>query len=718
MPIVFNGRIWSQSKQTAHYVSVAFRILAIVFLFHGWAFGADSSEALHQRILAGDQISLNPSAPEGARTIDAKWIKEAALKRVKIEIYHAVIQGPLDAQDVTFEQGFTLASCTIKDYADFSHATFKRDFFASDTAFGSWVSFRGAAFEHNATLQRARFEGPIAFDDAHFLESFDATEAYFAKDAGTVTFSQCRFDGIANFAFARFDAHAHFISAQFGGQGYFPGTRFGGRVEFERAHFFGIATFGSGPSNKRFNATFVGDAFFGEAQFDSTADFEGATFESEVQFFDTTFRSVAAFSGTTFKSLCAFSRAQFGGDGYFMGARFFGPAAFESAHIAGSLYFQAQEPLRAATFRGDARFTNAQVENIASFGGGNGFASGAVFGGKAIFNMAKFRGLSNFQGVEFKGDAEFVDATLGNDANFLGATFEGDAAFDRAQIIGVALFSPQAASNAPRSANFEHRVSFSSAHFGSEARFSKVRFDEEVDFVGTHFEGDAHFEDSMFAGPSSFRSAVFRAVYFSAAEAGGTRQFMGDVDLLGCTYDRIQVDWHSLLQYPNGQSRIQPYDRQPYIQLEAALRRSGSDEDADAVYAERRRVENQKLKGLARARDDLYWLLANYGIDLWRESIITALFLGIGMFVFARPGAVLTDSGMETEISWWQALFLAIRQFLPFGLPTNSLWTPSQRIVFKFVRPSAYANFLQIVGWILIPLAVASLAGFLRHGAQ
>ena len=512
----------------------------------------------------------------------------------------------------------------------------------------------------------------------------------------------------------------HFISAQFGGTGFFPGAKFRRQASFERAHFFDIATFASGTPNKKYkkyDGMFVGKAFFFDTQFDSTADFEGVTFESTADFINATFRSVAAFSGATFKSVCQFSMAQFGRDGYFIGAQFLGQAVFDSAHFAGSLFFQAQKPLPAATFRENAEFTNTGVENIANFGGGDEFALGVVFEGKAVFDMVKFRGLSNFQGVEFKQDAQFIDATLENDAYFLGTIFDGAALFDRMQIIGAALFSPQVgAVTSPfaKAAHFTRKVSFSGAHFGSEARFRNVRFDEKADFVGTHFDGDAHFEDSVFLGSSSFRSAIFRVVYFSEGETAIQQQFMSDVDLLGCTYDRIQVDWHSLLQYPNGRSRIQPYDRQPYIELDAALRKSGSDEDADAVYVERRRVENLRLKGSSKVRDYFYWLTANYGIDLWREFIITLIVLGIGTLLFAQPGAIEE----EAKLSWYHALSVAFRQFLPFSLPAKPLWTPSRRLLFNLVSPAVYANILQLLGWLLIPVAVAWFVGFLRHGAQ
>jgi uncharacterized protein YjbI with pentapeptide repeats len=725
MPVIFNHQIRTRPKQIPSYVIVALSLFVLSFLFSECTFGADAGYAIHQRILAGEQVSLNPSAPEDARTIDATWIKEAALRHVKIEIYHAVIEGPLDAQEVTFEQGFTLGSCTIKGYADFSHAVFKRDFFASDTIFRSWANFRWATFERTATLQRARFEGSIGFEDAHFVGTFDAAEVKVSKAAGAASFSRVRFDDAASFPFSQFDCQVSFISTQFGGQGYFPGAKFGGSVDFERAHFADVATFGSYPSSKKYAATFVGKAFFDQVQFDSSAYFDEVTFESGGEFFGTTFRSGTYFRGTTFKSLCNFFTARFENNAWFMGAKFLGDVRFDSAHVAGSLFFRAEKPLPAAIFRGEAGFTNIQVQEVVDFEGGSELTPGAVFVGKALFSMAKFGGPSNFQGVEFKGDAEFTDAVFENDVYFPGATFEGAALFDRVQIMGAALFSRKpgaVASGFAQPAHFEHDASFSGARFGSEVRFIGVRFDEKVDFAGAHFENDAHFEDSVFLGPSSFRSVIFRAVYFSPLEAAGKQQFMNDVDLLGCTYDRIQIDWRSLLRYPNGQSRIHPYDRQPYIELEAALRRSGSGEDADAVYAERHRVERQTLTGLPKVEDCLYWLTTNYGIDLWREFFLTLFFLGIGVVTFSRPGAVQTATGEQTKISWYEAWSLAFHQFLPFGLPVKPAWTPSQRILCKYTWPfrkaSAYANFLQIVGWILIPLAAASLAGFLRHGGQ
>jgi len=102
--------------------------LVLLFLFHNQALGADTRESLRQRILAGDQVSLRASAPEGARTIEASWIEEAVRRRVPIHISNAVIQGSLELQNSSVEQEFDLQECIFKDYADFSYAIFKRDF--------------------------------------------------------------------------------------------------------------------------------------------------------------------------------------------------------------------------------------------------------------------------------------------------------------------------------------------------------------------------------------------------------------------------------------------------------------------------------------------------------------------------------------------------------------------------------------------------------------
>jgi Pentapeptide repeats (9 copies) len=704
----------------------AFCLLAFLFLFHDSPLRADANEALHQRILAGDPISFNPSDPEASRTVDAKWVKEATLKPVRVSLTNAVIEGTLEMQDVTIREPFTLADCVMRDRATFSHATFQGDTFLTGTVFHSAAEFQGATFERVVSISGVRFEGaPVAFDNVHALAEFWAVQTEFTPPtSNAVSFIHARFDAVANFEFSDFGGPVYFTAAQFGEEVAFLATKFRGLAEFERADFFDRVDFESDivSGKKLFATTFLGKASFLEVQFDSSANFDGVAFGGPADFLAAKFHALAGFSGATFKSDCRFSEVRFGSDGLFMGTQFLGPAAFDSSHTAGSLLFNGNAPLLPATFRKDVQFTNAEVENVASFGGGDDSRQGVVFAGKATFDLARFHGFVSFQGAEFKDEASFIDAMFGNDVQFIGASFEGPASFDRVHVVGAALFSPQAdsaASASMGSARFFRKVSFSGAHFDSGGRFRKVTFGDEADFGGVHFEGDAHFEECVFHGPTSFRSAAFRVVYFSDAKTAEP-QFLNDVDLLGCTYEQIQINWRLLVGYPGAQSHIKPYDRQPYIELEGALRRAGLDEDADAIYKTRRLAERQNLGRLGRALDDVYGIVANYGIDLWRECFWALFFVVIGMFIFSQPGAVLTKFGAEAQIGCWRAFCLAIREFLPFSLPVELPWSPSRRVVLRIVRlrPSVYANFLQIIGWILIPLAAASLAGLLRHVAQ
>lgn len=508
-----------------HCGVLATSALLIIFFLQNNALGADTREFLRQQILRGDEISLNASDPEDARSVDAGWIKDAIIRHVRVRVHNAVIRGRAELADSIIDQELDLGGCIFQDYADFSYTIFKRDFFVSDAVFRAGAAFQSTAFQHRATFQRTRFEGgPIIFADSHFFGEFSAEEARFgSKYGGTAVFSHAQFETLADFARSVFNINAHFITVQFLGQALFSGTEFSGSADFSRAHFFDVATFGAGtPAN--LNATFEREAIFIETQFDSLALFNGVTFN------------------------------------------------------------------------------------------------------------------------------------------------------DRAL------------------------------------------------FVSARFNDDVHFETCAFRNFVSFRSVVFRAVFFSRTGRGETSQFGSDIDLLGCSYDRIEINWKSLLRYPNGQSRIHPYNRQPYIELEGVLRKAGYEKDADAVYVERHHVENSK--GWGKWADRLYWLLANYGIDLWHELIGTVIFLIIGTVIFSSPGAVVVhEPRHEAALSWYQALRLATHQFLPVSLPVKPKWEISERVLFKrlpwpFRKAASYANFLHLLGWVLVPLAVAALAGLLRYSGQ
>lgn len=248
-------------------------------------------------------------------------------------------------------------------------------------------------------------------------------------------------------------------------------------------------------------------------------------------------------------------------------------------------------------------------------------------------------------------------------------------------------------------------------------------------------------EEAAFLGPVSFREARFRAVQFSPTGLVGTaQQFWASVDLRGCTYDRIEVGRESLLGRLPSASGPRQYDRQPYMQLEKVLRASGSDEEADAVYLERRRVERRRKKGLRKVGDVLWWWLANYGIRPYRLLVFAALLLIAGTLVFHRPGAVEpkapTPAGAQHSsngeapecpavLSIGESARFSIRWFLPVELPLLEGCEVTQGRIWRcsvfghalnLGRFSDFAALLKVLGWVIVPVGLAALAGLLRRG--
>jgi hypothetical protein len=711
-------------------------------------------EAVRDKILAGERVGFNPNDPASARSIDAAWIREAAVKHLQVNILYAVIRGPLDLRSMLVDGEFELDNCTFEERADFYYATFNRIFRVVGTTFNRGVRFQGTTFNYIASLGWNTFSGDATFQDMHALGRFDIQSSKFTS--GTiVNFDAARFDRRADFYSVHFGGITSFSDAQFSGLAFFEGSQFDQDTSFGRVHFSGLADFGSPEVKKESNAVFGRKVNFGGTVFDSSAMFEAVTFAGDADF----------------------SNIRVAGDILFVGATFLGETRFDGGHIGGSASFQAAKPLSAARFRKDADFRFLKIAGSVDFSGGREFVKGAVFEKKALFSAAEIRGPSHFQGVEFKSLAEFIDTKFESDAYFIGTTFTGEAEFNRAQFTGMALFVPRpGVPSTPFSqeAHFIRNASFVGAQFVSEARFGGVRFDEKADFSGAHFsalanfaqeaekdqrhksagttfmevtfdhahfDADAHFDDAVFRGPASFRATSFHAVYFSpTGKVGESQQFLNDIDLVGCTYDRVQTRGDSLLRYPNGQSRVHPYDRQPFIELESAMKKSGADDQSDAVYLESRRLEYKDLKGPARMIDWLFWRGADYGTSLRPEFVVLALIVTVGIPVFLWPGAVKARNGkyvgnenacglpeavvkdakdnyyyfIFAQLKRWcqmilQSVFLAFYLFLPLELPCKPRWEPASWWA------TSYANFLHILGWIIVPLSITVLYGLLHR---
>jgi hypothetical protein len=231
------------------------------------------------------------------------------------------------------------------------------------------------------------------------------------------------------------------------------------------------------------------------------------------------------------------------------------------------------------------------------------------------------------------------------------------------------------------------------------------------------------------------------------------------LNLSGCTYDRIQVNWepflkkrdHSfplwkrLLRRRPFSSRIE-FDLQPYNQLEGVFRTMGKDREADRIYLQRCRVERDEkwkrgrhVKRMGWVASALYGLFANYGVRPIRLAVISSVLVLVGAFVFWQPGAVkpAKDDSAKTAVSlgarptsaqteqtrgtqivplsFAEAAAVSVHQFLPVDIPLGAEWKPESTVVLPFMRSDAYASILKIFGWILVPVGIAAITGVLRR---
>ena len=531
---------------------------------------------------------------------------------------------------------------------------------------------------------------------------------------GDAEFTGASVDFPANFEGVVFERNSTFANAQIDGAD-FKGAAFKGNCTFNSSHIRENATFSAG--NDLPPAKFLHEADFTAIKVDGAAEFQGVLFNGETRFNFAMTGLEANFQGTRFKGNATFNAAEFRKVALFdnspelgiPGARFQKEANFTAAHFENAQFGRAE-------FAGSLKFEHAEVEGRTVFVGAR-FLSGPA----PDFRGSFFHQEAWFQGVEFPRGADFRGCQFSGEAGFEGTRFLEVAHFEGSRFAGLALFN-----SGPDPLGSGR---FPGATFGS-AQLDHARF-----------ESDARFDDTLFTGPVTLREALFQAVFFSpdgrvsrpdgalAENSGGLGdQFRGTVDLRGCTYQHIQVKWDCLLRCPDRTPRLQPYDRQPYIQLEEVLRRAGNDDEADGVYLERRKVERQRKLGFSWCLDKANAMFLNYGVHPYSLLVYVAILLAIGTWVFSRPAAVsprgegTSSLGSTVAPSRCAVGFgVAVHYFLPIEVALGSGWLPSEEAVILLRRrlpwftPTVYATILKIAGWVLVPVGIVILTGLIRR---
>jgi len=706
-------------------------------------------EDMHSKLLAGENVFFDQRQPRETRTIKAEWIRDAAEKNVPINILGAVVLGNLDLSYHTFNTRVKIVASTFENNVDFSYSNFKNESSFSGE-FKNGANFEGANFQNGAG-----FGG--AFTNANFNGItvngvFEATQTEFTVGA---TFQRAKFGGDVRFTAAKFLTQANFDLCEFRGNAAFSQADFSKSVTFEQAHFWAGAGFGGLPSMKQLNAKFQARAVFDRAIFDYIADFRGVTFEEEVSFRWTKSNALITFEGALFKKDVEFFQVELS-DVNFDGSAFRGKASFEGTHVTGAAGFGRSASAGVCRFYQPVNFADVEI-GIATFG------RYTEFKGPVVFDAATFGDTSGFLDVDFDSSVEFADTRFTGTAVFRGVVFHDKADFRFARFEGTSVFG----SSPLRQLEFEKDTSFSGAVFERGLTIVGAKFLGETYFVGTKFrssttvittefhssadfrqaqlqgpayfgsevrtepaksttmcfssvnfnyaifENDAHFEGARFEGSLSLRGTQFKALWFSpTGQVDGHEQFSSTIDLRGAVYDRIETDWKALLINSNGGRRQEPYDRQPYVQLQQALKSAGLEGPADDVYLEQMKNETHARRWNSRWYYLIYGKVFNYGVGA-RPWLAVALIFALGAILFSLPGATTSEryTGATLLPRIWAGMGLSFRYLLPFNLPFESAWKPRGWAVHV-------ANSIRLIGWILIPILVLIVTGVIHRSPK
>jgi hypothetical protein len=661
----------------------------------------------------GDQAAFQGAAFNGDTHFNGAWVGQHALFRAEPKL---AISGASFAGPVYFDGSY------IGDQANFQGVVFKSNASFYEVKIQSGALFYGKPEEG---IPPTVFEGDVDFRGADIRGDADFTAIFKGKAelgmhvGGKADFRDCVFEKAVNF-------RTHIV-----GKADFRGTVFEETANFDLARLEGGATFSAEtekhhPEKSRSSATFKGRATFQSARFLGQADFRATVFKQEVTFNLARMEAGAFFRGEPDQNLAA--------------ANFEGEADFTLTHFEGAADFQG------VAFKEKVGFSGAKITGDASFNGDpDRQIPAAEFSGDANFSATQFCREARFSGARFKQNVIFDGASVGEAALFWQTNFGMDASFVGVDFRGQSDF---------QHAVFERKTTFSVAKFGGDVFFGDavLKAGGEADFRGSRFRSVADFQNSIFECESDFYAARcdslvrFRGTTFQNRLALSETSFQavdfinckfkGSVDLLGCTYERIQVDWPLLMSQAEGELLDSgDYDRQPYTQLEKILRAAGQTHEADKVYLRRQHAE-RKVKWQRREYGEwlfslLYWRLVNYGVRPIRLIFFSLLLLVLGTIVFQSPNAVSPKEQkvvVERPNPWLtlDAIGVALHQFLPMEVPIGSKWVPSENRVFMRIpwsdrvlpfgiHPPTFATFfLRIPGWILLPLGAGAIAGLLR----
>jgi hypothetical protein len=589
----------------------------------------------------------------------AGGFKNVQISYAGVNIAHAVIvDGPLDLSSAALEYPLTLSQCLFTVDLILAKSHLKKELSLTGSIFQKEADFRGIKVDGRVNIEHAVFEGGCSWVDAEISEKFLANGVEFHSATRK-----------ADFRTMNVATEAYFVGAKFYGPVDFELAHIGVRLNMNQAEFF----------DQTHTASFLA------MMVDKYALFNGARFHGPVSF-------VIAQIGIQFWA----DGAEFLYPEASTKAEFLDPeepgADFRSIKTGNSIFF------RKAVFQGPVRFEFAEI-------GLNFRATGARF----ACNPKSFSQMKVGQEV-------FLDnVTINCDV---------DLSYGEFHDVVISGIIPEGGTVKQSSMNIP-KLTLNGVQVQRDLTIANAKIGELL-ASNVHVKGPARFNNLAIRTLADFRHSGFEAMNFQnvawpqPTRAGGKIQ--RKICLNELTYSSLSIDRQEDKDHNgdyqekdftaiNGFIENSPFNTQTYVQLEAFFKRIGKEDWANQAFI---RMKDRDLEENLHWYDPVRWLewlfwgrLAGYGKKPFRVFFISMSLIILGAYLFDPE--YLTDNKKSTDGKVYKSVllrfFLSVDRFLPIELGLAKNWDAKANRFFIWF----YFHLEQILGWILIPIALASI---------
>ena len=598
-----------------------------------------------------------------AADLKARFGDEDQKRRLSAGFLEKLLAGDFKTVRVP-HQGVMIAHAVIDDPVNLQYMDVDYPLSLSHCLFKQPVTFQESSFKKDLTLSGSRFASPANFKGLKVEGSVFCNEVIFEAEglwgdakvgkkfqAPGVEFRSTA--GKADFSGMKVESSAYFTSAKFHGPVDFGIVHIGRQFNMNKAEFF----------HDTETVNFI------SFKVEQIAYFKGARFHGPVDFAIAQIGIQFNADGAEFLNptkLANFSGIKVGNTIYFQGAQFHGPAKFEFAEIG--VNFRAT---------GAGLLNACQPKNLAKMKVGHKvFLNGAII----LCNLDLSYG-------------EFFDLEIN------GSLKDGQA-------------EPPGSINLPL-------LKLKGTVIQRDLKIANVRIGE-LDASSMQVKGRTLFDNVQIDTLADFRNSAFQSLIFTRVTWPVTDKvkkirnlYLGDL-----TYTSLEIDKQGSGDPDKDDFRrlrefieASPFNSQTYIQLESFFKRIGKESWANQTFI---RMRDRELAEKMPWWDPRRWLewffwgvLAGYGRAPFRVFFISLVLIVVGALLYDPEN--LEPKGpsgpRKTHRSIILRFFISLDRFLPVELGLGKRWDTSATNFFIWL----YFHLELILGWILIPIALASI---------